>query len=95
MANPFLKVPMILENMDKEQKEVEKRIRPAEIADYYPGLHEGTIVVLKHGSSFFCPMDTNAFDNVLIEYYKFTKKNPTMFGVVQMTAEKTKLHATD
>ena len=95
MANPFLKVPMVLENIDKEQKEVEKRIRPAEIADYYPGFHEGTIVVLKHGGSFFCPMKIEAFDDLLIEYYKFTKKNPTTFGVVQMTAQNQKLHAAD
>lgn len=93
MANPFLKVPMTLTNAEGESKEVEKRLRPSEIADYYPGLFEGTVVVQKSGSSFFCPMDTDAFDKLLVEYYDFTEANP-VFGIVA-TLEKTKTYAAD
>jgi hypothetical protein len=91
---PFLEVPKIITNNEKNEKQVIGRVQPSEIADYYPGFYEGTVVVLKSGSSFFSPLSVEEFDNALVAYNSFIKSNTGKFGSLKITP-KPKLHVTN
>lgn len=54
---------------DEKWYEVDGRLRPDEIADYYTGIHNGTIVVLKCNSSFLLTHNIEEFDALMRDYY--------------------------
>jgi len=82
MANPFLKMPRVLENPDMKVEQADTRVRPAEIAEYHPDPMGGTVVILKSGSTFLTPLSTTEVDDLMAEYYSFVTKNPNSHGVV-------------
>jgi len=90
---PFLKLPKIIANNEGKEFKSTGRIQPDEIADYYPGAYEGTIIVLRSGSSFFCPLSAEQVDDALQAYYNTLQQNPGVFGILEITT-KPKLHAT-
>lgn len=90
---PFLKLPKIIINNEDKGFDCTGRIQPDEIADYYPGAYNGTVVVLRSGSSFLCPLAAEQIDETLKAYYEAVNNNPGVFGILEITP-KTKLHAT-
>jgi hypothetical protein len=92
---PFLELPMTIVNNEEKQKEVIGRIQPTEVADYYPGFYEGTVVVLKSGSSLHTPLSVEEVDNALAAYHSFIKANTGKFGNLKLTPKKPLLHAAD
>lgn len=92
---PFLELPMTIVNNEEKEKEVIGRIQPAEIADYYSGFYDGTIIVLKSGSSFYSPLSVEEVDNALAAYHSFTKANSGKFGNLKISPKKPIQHAAD
>jgi len=90
---PFLKLPKLINNNEDKWFESVGRIQPDEIADYYDGAYDGTIVVLRSGSSFLCPMKADELDQVLQAYNETVINNPGQFGILEIKP-KPKLHAT-
>lgn len=90
---PFLKLPKVIANNEGKEFNSVSRLQPDEIADYYPGAYEGTIIVLRSGSSFFCPLSAEQIDETLQAYHNTLKKNPGVFGILEITP-KPKIHAT-
>jgi hypothetical protein len=89
---PFIQLPIVIANSEGESKEVLARILPGEIDYYYPGLHEGTVVVTKSRSSYLTLLPPEQFDNVLVTYEQFKKANAGKFGVLNYDQPKPKLH---
>jgi hypothetical protein len=71
MNSPFIVLPRYILNTDGQGAHVEGRVRPDEVADYYQGINEGTVVVLKSGSCYLLGMEINDFDRVLQAYYRY------------------------
>lgn len=81
---PFIEIPVCLAGSnDLPEKEVTGRLQPSEIANYYPGYHWGTIIIIKSGSSFLTKCDPEEIDTLLLEYSAFAKKNSNKFGFVK------------
>jgi hypothetical protein len=91
---PFLELPKIITNNEGKEKEVVTRVQPNEVADYYPGFYNGTIIVLKSGSSWFCPLPVEEVDAALSAYHSAIKANTGKFGNLKLTPKKPLLHAT-
>jgi hypothetical protein len=91
---PFLELPMTLANNEEKEKEVTKRVQPTEISDYYPGFYYGTVVVMKSGSSWLCPLPVEDVDAALSAYHSAVKSNSGKFGNLKLTPKKPLLHAT-
>ncbi len=89
---PFIELPKVILNNEQQQKEVITRVQPGEIADYYPGFHEGTVIVLKSGSSFFVPLPIEQVDAIIAAYAEFVRTNQGKFGNLKFKT-KSKLHA--
>jgi hypothetical protein len=70
MIKPFLLLSRWVQNIDEKWVKVQGRVRPDEIADYYQGINNGTIVVLKCNSSFLLDITIADFDYVLDYYYR-------------------------
>jgi hypothetical protein len=85
---PFLKIPAVISNKDGDDKQVDARLQPEEIAEYYPGIYTGSVIVLKSGSSFFCLLSAEQLDDMLEKYAHFVKHKPNQFGFIEVTAKK-------
>jgi hypothetical protein len=83
--NPFLELPIVLMNNEKESKEVIGKIQPSEIEYYYPGFHDGVILVMKSGSSFMTTLTEEELSAGLDAYYKFILNHRGKFGNLQIT----------
>lgn len=81
---PFLLLPRYVHNSDDKWIKVRGRVRPDEIADYYQGANNGTVVVLKSGSSFLLDIEIEELDYILSEYYKKVETAPDEFGFLQI-----------
>jgi hypothetical protein len=90
---PFLQLDIFINNNEGNSKMVPARIQPAEIDYYYPGFHEGTVIVTKSRSSYLTLMAPAEFDQLLQAYHDATASNAGVFGVLTITP-KPKLHAT-
>lgn len=90
---PFLKLPKIIINNEDKGFDSVGRIQPDEIADYYTGAYNGTVVVLRSGSSFLCPLTAEQLDEILQAYQEAVINNPGKFGILEIKP-KSKLHAT-
>ena len=66
---PFLQLDIVITNNEGGSKTVTARIQPAEIDYYYPGFHEGTVIVTKSRSSYLTLMNTEEFDQTLQAYH--------------------------
>jgi hypothetical protein len=77
---PFLILPRWVCNSDEKWVKVQGRLRPDEIADYYQGANEGTVVVLKCNSSMLVEMDILAFDQLIDKYYEYVEECKTLHG---------------
>lgn len=91
---PFLQLAIVVTNNEGESKELAARIQPIEIDYYYPGFHEGTIIVTKSRSSYLTLMTTPEFDQTLKAYHDAIASNAGVFGVLSITP-KSKIHAAD
>jgi hypothetical protein len=80
--SPFLTLPVILVNNEQQVKETQSRIQPNQIEYYYPGFNEGSIIVMKSGSSFMTPIAETEIDNMLIAYEQQVKKSTGKFGIL-------------
>lgn len=81
---PFLKIPIHIQNSEKEHKEIDAFIRPNEIEYFYPGFYEGTVIVMKSGSSMLSRLSPPEFEKVLSVFEKSTKSAPGKFGVLEI-----------
>lgn len=70
----YLEVPICIENKDGETKDVTARLRPAEIAFYYPGFHWGCVIVMKSGASFLSSLSDSEIDSALQQFDGIAKK---------------------
>jgi len=91
---PFLELPMIMANNEGKEMEVTKRVQPSEISDYYPGFYVGTIIVMKSGSSWLCPLPIEDIDAALAACHSALKSNTGKFGNLKLSPKKPLLHAT-
>jgi hypothetical protein len=90
---PYLQLVIVITNNEGNSKEVPARIQPAEIDYYYPGFHEGTVIVTKSRSSYLTLMSVQEFDQTLKAYHDAIASNAGVFGVLTITP-KSKIHAT-
>lgn len=93
---PFLELPVCLANNEQKQKVVTGRVQPEDISYYYPGFYEGTVIVMKAGSSLLTTIGTEELDSALQAYHQLRAKNAGHFGNLQITQKKKpNLHVTD
>lgn len=88
---PFIEIPIIIVNSDNEKKQVLVRQQPEWISYYYPGFHQGTVIVLKCGNSFLTPHTVEEVDAILLAYDKLVKANPNQFGNLKLTQKQSPL----
>lgn len=94
--SPYLTIPAIVTNTDNTSKEIPMRVQPNEIEYYYPGIIEGTVVVMKSGHSWLTPLPTKQFDELLVTYHEFKRQNAGTFGVLNFNQQpKSKLHVSN
>jgi hypothetical protein len=82
--NPFLEIPIGITNVDKKEKLTNCRIKPGEILYYYPGFHNGTVIVFKGGDCLFSTLTYEQVDAALQAYDAHTKKHPNHFGNLEI-----------
>ena len=63
--SPLLKIPIVIQNNEQKEKLTQARILPSEISYYYPGFYNGTVVVMKSGSSYLSTLSEEQFDQAL------------------------------
>jgi hypothetical protein len=98
--HPFLEIPIAITNVEKLEKLTTCRMKPGEISYYYPGFHDGTVIVLKSGDCLFTTLTYDQVDAAIKAYKAYIEKNPGQFGNLEMTAsnpkpEKPKLYVSD
>lgn len=86
--NPFLEIPIGIVNIDKEEKITQCRIKPGQIEYYYPGLNNGTCIIMQSGHSIYTPLTFGEIDDALTSYVECVKKNNGKFGNVLVTKRK-------
>lgn len=82
--NPFLEIPIGIVNSKQEQKETITRLRPTEIEYYYPGFYEGTVIIMKSGSSMLSTLSFDEVDAAIHSYLQYIKDHPGKFGNLQV-----------
>lgn len=91
---PFLEIPCVITNSEGLNKEVPLRLLPERIDYYYPGYHQGTVIVLASGCSMLTTLSFAELLGSLQAYDEFTRVNKGEFGNLQLTP-KPKLHVAD
>jgi hypothetical protein len=96
---PFLEIPISIANVKGEEKLTTCRMKPGNIDYYYPGFHEGTVIVLKSGQAILSTLTYKEFDDALNAYKAFIDKSPGVFGNLQIKTKPSPLkpiiHAVD
>jgi hypothetical protein len=95
---PFLEIPIGITNVEKQEKKTVCRIKPGKIDYYYPGFHDGTVIVFESGDCLFSTLTYDQVDAALQAYDAHTRKHPNQFGNLEIKPQspaKPLLHVAD
>jgi hypothetical protein len=91
---PYLEIPCAITHNEGKNKEVPLGLIPDRIDYYYPGFHQGTVIVMASGCSMFTLLSSAELFSALQAYDEFTNANKGQFGNLQLT-QKPKMHVAD
>lgn len=84
--NPVIELPIALRNSEGEETVSVGRFKPGQLAYWYRGFYNGTVLVMNSGQSFFTPVSYEAINSALDAYdSNMSKKMPA--ACLQITLE--------